>query len=86
VPGRVSLHWLPAAAALSASLAVAAGCAREPPPAFNPPAQQAPSPDGGVRAIDSARGLGAPEWGRSGNNTGTWGGQQLPNIPASPRL
>jgi hypothetical protein len=41
---------------------------------------------GGERAIDDGRALGAPEYGTGGNNTGTWGGQQLPNIPASPRL
>jgi hypothetical protein len=41
---------------------------------------------GGERAIDDSRALGAPDYGTTGNNTGTWGGQQLPNIPAAPRL
>jgi hypothetical protein len=61
-------------------------CAGEPPLAIDPPAQRAPSPDGGVRAIDAARGLGAPEYGQRGSNTGTWGGQQLPNLSTAPRL
>jgi hypothetical protein len=41
---------------------------------------------GGERAIDDSRALQAPDYGTVGNNTGTWGGQQLPNIPAAPRL
>jgi hypothetical protein len=50
-----------------------------------PSRQNNPLP-GGERAIDESRGLQAPEYGARGNNTGTWGGQQLPNIPAAPRL
>jgi hypothetical protein len=50
-----------------------------------PSRQSNPFP-GGERAINESRGLQAPEDGTRGNNTGTWGGQQLPNISAAPRL
>lgn len=50
------------------------------------PSQQNNSFFGGERAINESRGLQAPEDGTRGNNTGTWGGQQLPNISAAPRL
>jgi hypothetical protein len=52
-----------------------------------PPGRDAPvSETGGERAIDAARGGVMPEYGRPGNNTGTWGGQQLPNINLAPQL
>ena len=53
--------------------------------AETPPRQNSPL-SGGERAIDESRGLQAPEYGARGNDTGTWGGQQLPDIPAAPRL
>jgi len=46
-----------------------------------------PSPDAGVRAIDAARALSNPDdESATGDNTGTWGGVQMPNITDAPRL
>jgi hypothetical protein len=65
------------AAALAALLA--AGCGAGP--------AGLPSPDAGVRAIEADRALTDPDAeSASGDNTGTWGGVQMPNIQDAPRL
>jgi hypothetical protein len=60
-----------------------AACA--PPPPGPGPGAEGPA-TGGVRAIDAARGRLMPEYGRPGDDTGTFGGQQLPNVSRAPRL
>ena len=70
---------LPGAAALASLLAGACALPAAPPP-------PAPPPDGGVRAMDTQRGMTDGDRGMSGNNTGTWGGVQVPNMADAPRL
>ena len=51
------------------------------------PPPPGPSPNGGVRALDAARALSDPDDESAGtDNTGTWGGVQVPNIQDAPRL
>ena len=70
------IAWL-GTAALAALLA--AGCGSGP--------AGLPSPDAGARAINADRALSDPDdEGPSGDNTGTWGGVQVPNIADAPRL
>lgn len=76
-----TLTGLPMLALALALLAALAGCGASVPP---PPG---PSRDGGVRALDAARALSDPDDASAAtDNTGTWGGVQVPNIQDAPRL
>jgi len=65
--------------AFTALLLLLVACAETPPRQYSPLS-------GGERAVDESRGLQAPAYGARGNDTSTRGGQQLPNVPAAPRL
>lgn len=79
MPRRPALPGSAGAALLL--LALAAGCAD---PASPPPAAAAQS--GGVRAIEGDRAQIDEDVGEPGNNPGSWGGVQAPDISTAPRL